>query len=92
MVKKEKSACFAPGGKNSSCCKVESLISIDDRGQMVLPKELRDKANICAGDKLAIISWEKEGAVCCFTLIKADALAERVKDFLGPVMQDMFKS
>jgi antitoxin PrlF len=92
MVKKEKSACFAPGGKNSSCCKVESLISIDDRGQMILPKELREKANICAGDKLAIISWEKEGAVCCFTLIKADALAERVKDFLGPVMQDMYKN
>ena len=92
MSKKEKSVCFAPGGKNSSCCKVESLISIDDRGQMILPKELREKANICAGDKLAIISWEKDGAVCCFTLIKADALADRVKDFLGPVMQDMFKS
>jgi antitoxin PrlF len=92
MRKKEKSVCFTPGGKNSSCCKVESLISIDDRGQMILPKELREKAHICAGDKLAIISWEKEGAVCCFTLIKADALAGRVKDFLGPVMQDMFKS
>jgi AbrB family looped-hinge helix DNA binding protein len=92
MVKKEKSLCFAPARKNSSCCKVESLISIDDRGQMILPKELREKANIRAGDKLAIISWEKEGAVCCFTLIKADALADRVKDFLGPVMQDMFKS
>ncbi len=92
MVKKEKSVYFAPGGKNSSCCKVESLISVDDRGQMILPKELREKANIRAGDKLAIISWEKEGAVCCFTLIKADALADRVKDFLGPVMQGRFKS
>ena len=92
MSKKEKGLCLASGGKNSSCCKVESLISIDDRGQMILPKELREKANICAGDKLAIISWEKEGAVCCFTLIKADALADRVKDFLGPVMQDMIKS
>lgn len=93
MVKKGKSAfCSAATGKITSCCRVESLISVDERGQMVLPKELRDKANICAGDKLAIISWEKEGAVCCFTLIKADALADRVKDFLGPVMQDMFKS
>ncbi len=34
--------------------RVESLISIDDRGQTVLPKELREKANICQGDKLAI--------------------------------------
>ncbi len=92
MIKKEKNVCFAPAGKNSSCCKVESLISIDDRGQMILPKELREKAKICAGDKLAIISWEKEGSVCCFTLIKADALAERVKDFLGPLMQGMYKN
>lgn len=92
MVKKEKNACFTSGGKSSSCCKVESLISVDDRGQMVLPKELRERANIRAGDKLAIISWEKEGSVCCFTLIKADALAGRIMDFLGPVMQDMFKS
>jgi len=91
MNKKEKMSCLAGSGKSSNCCKVESLISIDERGQMVLPKELREKANISAGDKLAIISWEKEGAVCCFTLIKTDALAGRVKDFLGPVMQDMFK-
>ena len=84
--------CLGGEGGSLSCCKVESLISIDERGQMVLPKEIRDKANIRAGDKLAIISWEKEGTFCCFTLIKADALAERVKDFLGPVMQDMYKS
>ena len=31
-----------------------SLISVDDRGQMVLPKEIRDKANILPGDKLAV--------------------------------------
>ena len=36
-----------------SCCRVESIISVDERGQMVLPKDLRDKANIRAGDKLA---------------------------------------
>ena len=70
-----------------NCCKVESLISIDERGQMVLPKDLRDKAKIKAGDKLALISWEKEGEICCFTLIKAEYLAEGVKDFLGPIMK-----
>ena len=56
---------------------------------MVLPKELRDRANIRAGDKLALISWQKDGELCCFTLIKADALAERVKEFLGPVLKSM---
>jgi AbrB family looped-hinge helix DNA binding protein len=87
MVKKDKNGCLAPRGKNTGCCKVESLISIDERGQMVLPKELRDRANIRAGDKLAIISWDKGGEVCCIYLIKAEHLAERVKDFLGPMMK-----
>jgi len=56
---------------------------------MVLPKELRDKANIKAGDKLALISWEKDGEICCISLIKADYLAEKVKEFLGPVMSGL---
>jgi AbrB family looped-hinge helix DNA binding protein len=90
MVKKAERECFAPGAKNVSCCRVESLISVDERGQMVLPKDLREKAGIQAGDKLAIISWEKEGEVCCLTLMKSDYLAERVKDFLGPVMKNVF--
>ncbi len=67
----------------------QSLVSIDERGQMVLPKDLREKARINPGDKLALISWEKEGAICCFTLIKADSLAEGVRNFLGPIMQDL---
>ncbi len=92
MLKKEKSGCFVSGSASSKCCRVESLISVDERGQMVLPKDLREKANIKPGDKLAVISWEKEGVVCCFTLIKADALAERVKDFLGPVMGNAFNA
>jgi AbrB family looped-hinge helix DNA binding protein len=75
-----------------NCCRVESVISIDERGQMVLPKELRDKANIRAGDKMAVISWDKGGEVCCIYLIKAEHLANRVKDFLGPLMKGMATS
>jgi len=72
-----------------SCCKVEAIIPIDERGQMVLPKELRDRAKIKAGDKLAVVSWDKGGEICCIYLIKTESLAERVKDFLGPMMKDM---
>jgi antitoxin PrlF len=88
-MKKEKTGCVPGGGKAASCCKVESLIGVDERGQMVLPKDLREKAGIKPGDKLAVISWEKEGAVCCFTLIKADSLAGGIRDLLGPMMQDL---
>ena len=78
--------------KDMGLCKVESIINIDERGQMVLPKELRDKANIRAGDKLAIVSWDKGGEICCLYLIKTEYLADRVKDFLGPMMKEMAAS
>ena len=73
------------------CCKVESVISVDDRGQMVLPKEIRDKAGIRAGDKLALTTWEKNGEVCCIALIKIEDLTGMVKEMLGPVMKDILK-
>ena len=83
--KKDEACCSAPGDFKARC-RMESLISVDERGQMVLPKELRERAKIAAGDKFALISWEKDGQLCCFTLVKADFLADRVKDFLEPIM------
>ena len=38
---------------------IEGLVTIDKRGQLVLPKELRTKASIDAGDKLAIATCER---------------------------------
>ena len=81
----------APEGQRMSCCQVESVISVDDRGQTVLPKEIREKANIRAGDKLAATSWEKDGKVCCITLIKVEEFSGMVKDLLGPMMKEMYK-
>lgn len=81
--------CMPP---DKGCCKVESVISIDDRGQMVLPKEIRDRAKIHAGDKLAVVSWEKGGKVCCISLIKAEDFAEMVKGLLGPMMEAVITS
>lgn len=90
MPRKSKSdSCCGPEAVDQDCCRIESLITVDERGQMVLPKDLRDRAKIRAGDKLALVSWQKDGEICCFTLIKADALADRVKEFLGPVLKGM---
>ena len=85
--KKDEGCCSAPG-EFKARCRMESLISVDERGQMVLPKELRDRAGIKTGDKFALISWEKEGQPCCFTLVRADFLADKVKDFLEPIMMN----
>lgn len=90
MAKKEKDVtCCLPGEGNSGCCSVEALISVDERGQMVLPKETRDRAHIHAGDRLALVSWTKDGEICCMVLVKAEELAGMVKSMLGPVMKDI---
>lgn len=79
------------GGSGGGCCQVTSLVSVDERGQMILPKEIRERAGIKAGDKLALVAWEKDGAVCCLTLIKADELGGMVKDKLGPMLTGLFR-
>lgn len=71
------------------CCTVEALITVDDRGQMVLPKDVRDKAKIRGGDKLALTTLEKDGAVCCLLLTKAEDLVGVVRATLGSVAEGL---
>jgi len=75
--------------EDSECCRVEALVSVDERGQMVLPKDVREAAGIRPGDKLALILWRKGGAVCCMSLIKADELTGMVRGRLGPLMKNL---
>jgi antitoxin PrlF len=92
MEKKNSSAGCSPpvsecGCPTGSSCRVEAVLSVDERGQMVLPKDVREKAGIRTGEKLALISWERDGRVCCLALMKAENLSGMVKDVLGPLLQ-----
>ena len=78
-----------PGGMG--CCKVESIVSVDERGQMILPKDIRERAKIRGGDKIAVVSMEKDGKICCLSLIKVEELDAMVRSVLGPVMDEVFK-
>ncbi len=90
MQKKEnEQICCESEKMGTSCCKVESVVTIDSKGQILLPKELRKAANIDIGDKFAVISCEKNGDICCLSLIKVDYLGKMVRNFLGPIMQDI---
>lgn len=90
-TKKKIESCCTSMNEKMSCCRVESVVSVDERGQMVLPKELREKAQINAGDKLAVISMEKNGKISCLSLIKVNEMEQMVKDMLGPVMNEILK-
>lgn len=76
-------------GPKRGCCRVEAIVSVDERGQMVLPKEVRKAAGIRPGDKLALILWRKGDEVCCLSLIKAGELTDIVRGRLAPVMKDI---
>lgn len=75
--------------ERGSCCRVESLVSVDERGQMVLPKDIRERAGIGPGEKLAVVSWEHGGKVCCISLVKATALTGMVQSLLGPMIEEL---
>jgi antitoxin PrlF len=73
------------------CCRIDAIVNVDSKGQIVLPKDLREKASIQANDKLALIRVERGGTVCCIVMMKADSLGRTVKVMLGPIINEAFK-
>lgn len=84
MARKQRKVGADPFG---SCCRVESLVSVDERGQMVLPKDVREKAGIRPGDKLALATWQGEGGACCIFLMKTEMLSGVLRSVLGPALK-----
>jgi AbrB family looped-hinge helix DNA binding protein len=80
--------CCASDEQNCGC-RVESIVSIDERGQMVLPKELRDRVGIRGGENFAVVSWEREGELCCISLIQVKDLSGMVNELLAPMLKEV---
>ena len=62
--------------------------AVDARGQLVLPKDVREQAGIRPGDKLAVVTMRSEGRVCCLSLMKTDAFSPMVRQVLGPLVKE----
>ena len=77
---------------NKECCRIDAIVTVDAKGQIVLPKDLREKAKIKPNDKLAVIGF-KQGSeeVCCIVMLKVDALDNTVKNLLGPVFKNIYQ-
>jgi bifunctional DNA-binding transcriptional regulator/antitoxin component of YhaV-PrlF toxin-antitoxin module len=84
----EATCCGMPA---ASCCKVEAVVSVDARGQMVLQKEVRDQFGIEPGAKLAIVAWSNGDAPCCLSLHKADEIADRLRASYGPILREIVR-
>ena len=70
------------------CCKIDAIVTVDAKGQIVLPKDLRERANVKPHDKLAVMGFERDGEVCCIVMVKAEALGGTVKKLLNPVFKE----
>lgn len=83
------------GDRVTSCegdtCRIDAVITIDIKGQIVLPKDLRDKASFKPNDKIAVVACEKDGEVCCIMMLKADKLVSAVTKTLGPMLKGVTK-
>ena len=73
------------------CCRVDAIVTMDSRGQIVLPKDVREKAKLKANDKLVIVGCECSGEVCCIVMMKAEKLGDTLKDVLGPMLKATFE-
>jgi antitoxin PrlF len=79
----------------SSCigdiCRIDAVISMDAKGQIVLPKDLREKANLKPNEKIAVVACEKDGEVCCIMMLKAEKLHSAITKTLGPLLKSVTK-
>ena len=71
------------------CCQVEAVVTVDERGQMVLPKDVREKMGIGPKEKLAVVTWGVRSSSPFVALIRAQDMARWARSFLGPVLDEM---
>ena len=70
---------------------IEAIVTLDERGQIVLPKEVREKAGLKPRDKLAVITHVHGDEVAYIMLIPARKLAESIRSFLGPLLKELLE-
>jgi antitoxin PrlF len=76
---------------SDACCRIDAVITMDPKGQIVLPKDLREKAKIQPNDKIAVVACEKNGEVCCIMMVKAERFRSALSATLGPLLKGVIK-
>lgn len=71
--------------------RVEAVISVDGRGQLVLPAAVRTGMGIKAGDKFAVVTHPMENKGTCVILLKVEDLTAALKEHLGPMFEHLVK-
>jgi len=63
---------------------IYGIVTVGERGQIVIPKEARDQFDIKPGDKLVVVGDIKKG----IAIVKAGVLKELALKILGAVSEE----
>lgn len=77
----------------SRALSVEAVVTVDERGQILIPKNVREKIKLKAGSKLALLVHltEEGGELCYLMLIPTERIVENIEKFLGPLFKELMR-
>ena len=87
----QKEDCCPTSGEGLSCCHVEGVVTVDSKGQIVLPKSLREDMEIKEKDKLIVVSMKDKGKINSISLFKARTMDNMVKIMLKPIIETILE-
>jgi len=74
---------------SDECYEIEAVISFDERGQLVFPKDVRKKFDLKAGEKFVMVSCTNEQGLCCFTMVKTEAINKLIGSSIGSMVNNI---
>ena len=63
--------------------KIDAVVTMDAKGQIVLPKDLRERFGLQPYQKIALVTFGEKQNLCCVLLIKTEKLEEAVTKTLS---------
>lgn len=61
---------------------IEAVVTVDPRGQILLPKDVREVLDLTSGSKLAVVVMKNGGVPCCLSLMPVGRFENTVREVL----------
>jgi AbrB family looped-hinge helix DNA binding protein len=82
MGKQSKDSSFY---RRAAACRLVSVATVDEHGQMRLPKKVRDSAGILPGERLALVLLKSDADTNRLALVKVEDLTGGIRGILNPL-------
>lgn len=66
-----------------------AVVTVDARGQLVLPADVRKKLGLKGGEKFALVPCSSTTCPSAMTLIRVEELGSALEGLLGPLLRGL---